>query len=259
MLLKDRVAIVSGIGPGLGKEIALALAREGADVALGARTEDRLREVAGEVEALGRRTIWAPTDVTDPAQRQALVDATVDAFGRVDVLVNNAFVQPPFKRIEYETEDMFRRAFEVNVLGGLGMARAVIPAMQAQGGGSIVFINTMSIRTSEIKTGAYAASKSALFGAARVLAREHGRDGIRVNSVMPGYVMGPNLEWYFNHLAEKEGVTPQDVYDRVAEQTALRHLPTSAEVADAVVFFASDLSRVITGQSLDVNGGHWFD
>ena len=110
-----------------------------------------------------------------------------------------------------------------------------------------------------MKTGAYAASKSALFAAARVLAREHGRDGIRVNSVMPGYVWGPNLEWYFNHLAEKEGITPQEVYDRVAEQTALRHLPTSAEVADAVVFFASDLSRVITGQSLDVNGGHWFD
>jgi NAD(P)-dependent dehydrogenase (short-subunit alcohol dehydrogenase family) len=259
VLLKDRVAIVSGIGPGLGKEIALALAREGADVAMGARTEDRLRDVAADIEALGRRSYWAATDVTDESQRRALVDGTVESLGRVDVLVNNAFVQPPFKRIEYETEEMFRTAFEVNVLGGLGMARAVIPAMQAQGGGSIVFINTMSIRTTLVKTGAYAASKSALFAAARVLAREHGRDGIRVNSVMPGYVWGPNLEWYFNHLADKEGVTPQDVYDRVAQETALRHLPTGAEVADAVVFFASDLSRVITGQSLDVNGGHWFD
>ncbi len=259
MLLKDRVAIVSGIGPGLGKEIALALAREGADVAMGARTKDRLRNVAGEIEALGRRAHWQVTDVVDPAQRQALVDSTVETLGRVDVLVSNAFIQPPFKRIEFETEDMFRQAFEVNVLGGLGMARAVIPAMKGQGGGSIVFINTMSIRTSEIKTGAYAASKSALFAGARVLAREHGRDGIRVNSVMPGYIWGPNLEWYFNHLAEKEGITPEQVYERVAADTALRHLPTSAEVADAVVFFASDLSRIVTGQSLDVNGGHWFE
>jgi NAD(P)-dependent dehydrogenase (short-subunit alcohol dehydrogenase family) len=259
VLLKDRVAIVSGIGPGLGKEIALALAREGADLALAARTEERLRDVAAEVEALGRRVVWRPTDVTDDGQRRALVDATLEAFGVVDVLVNNAFIQPPFKRIEYETEDMFRQAFEVNVLGGLGMARAVIPAMQRSGSGSIVFINTMSIRTNEVKTGAYAASKSALFAAAKVLAREHGRDGIRVNSVMPGYIWGPNLEWYFYFLAEKEGVTPQAVYDRVAAETALNHLPTSAEVADAVVFYASDLSRVITGTSLDVNGGHWFE
>jgi NAD(P)-dependent dehydrogenase (short-subunit alcohol dehydrogenase family) len=259
VLLKDRVALVSGIGPGLGKEIALALARAGADVALGARTEERLRETAAEIEGLGRRAHYLPTDVTQPDQRQALVDSTMEALGRVDVLVNNAFIQPPFKRIEFETEEMFRRAFEVNVLGGLGMARAVIPAMKAQGGGSIVFINTMSIRTSEVKTGAYAASKSALFGAAKVLAREHGGDGIRVNSIMPGYIWGPNLEWYFNHLAEKEGITSEQVYERVAAETALRHLPTSAEVADAVVFFASDLSRVITGQSLDVNGGHWFE
>ncbi len=259
MLLKDRVAIVSGIGPGLGREIALALAREGADVALGARSEDRLKEVAAEIESLGRRTVWRSTDVTVEGQRQALVDATVEAFGKVDVLVNNAFLQPPMKRIEYETEDMFRKAFEVNTLGGIGMAKAVIPAMKEGGGGSIVFINTMSIRTSEVKTGAYAASKSALLAAARVLAREHGRDGIRVNSVMPGYVWGPNLAWYFNHLAEKEGVTVQQVHERIADQTALQHIPTSAEVADAVVFFASDLSRVVTGQSLDVNAGHWFE
>ena len=258
MLLEGRVAIVSGIGPGLGKEIALALAREGADLALGARTEDRLKEVAAEVEAAGRRAVWHATDIADEAACQLLAGAAKEAFGRIDVLVNNAFFQPPFKRIEYETPEQFRKAFDINVLGGVNMARAVIPAMQERRAGSIVFINTMSIRTSEVKTAAYAASKSALLAVARVMAREHGRDGIRVNSVMPGYVWGPNLEWYFNHLAEKEGVTPQDVYDRIADETALRHLPTSAEVADAVVFFASDLSRAVTGQSLDVNAGHWF-
>ena len=90
-----------------------------------------------------------------------------------------------------------------------------------------------------------------------MLAREHGEDGIRVNTVLPGHVWGPSLEWWFEHLAKKQGTTPQEVYDSVADEAALRRIPTSAEIADAVVFFASDLSRVVTGQSLDVNAGSW--
>ena len=259
MLLKDRVGIVSGIGPGLGREIALALAREGADVVLGARTEENLREVAGEVEALGRRVEWRPTDITGEDQCHALAEAAREAFGRIDVLVNNAFLQPSMKRVEHETIEHWRQSFEVNVLGSLQMTRAVIPVMKEQRSGSIVFINTMSIRTGEAKSGAYAANKSALFTLARILAQELGKDGIRVNTVLPGHVWGPSLEWWFNHLAKKRGTTPQEVYDSVAQEAALQHIPTSAEVADAVVFFASDLSRVITGQSLDVNAGAWMD
>jgi NAD(P)-dependent dehydrogenase (short-subunit alcohol dehydrogenase family) len=259
VLLKDRVAIVSGIGPGLGREIALALAREGADVALGARTEENLREVAAEVEAMGRRVTWRPTDIQDEEQCLALAEATREAFGRIDVLVNNAFFPPSMKRIEHDTIDHWRQSFEVNVLGSLQMTRASVPAMKEQGSGSIVFINTMSTRTAEIKVGAYAASKSAVLTMARVLARELGEHGIRVNSVVPGHVWGPHLEWYFDYLAKKHGSTPKEVYDSVANDSALRHIPTSAEVADAVVFFASDLSRVITGQSLDVNAGSWLE
>src|SRR5688572_3730056 len=95
MLLEDRVAIVSGVGPGLGREIAMALAREGADVALGARSAERLAEVAADVEALGRRAVHEPTDIADEAQCARLVSSAVEAFGHVDVLVNNAFMQPP--------------------------------------------------------------------------------------------------------------------------------------------------------------------
>jgi NAD(P)-dependent dehydrogenase (short-subunit alcohol dehydrogenase family) len=90
------------------------------------------------------------------------------------------------------------------------------------------------------------------------LARELGGSKIRVNSVVPGYIWGPSLQWYFNDLAKKRGVTPQQVYDEVAAEGALHHIPTSEEIAPAVVFFASDASRVITGQSLDVNGGNIF-
>lgn len=257
MLLKDRVAIVSGIGPGLGREIALALAREGADLALGARTEERLVEVAAEVEAMGRRAVYAPTDVTDEVQCARLVETTVGAFGRVDVLINNAFMQPPMVRVADDTTENWRKAFEVNAFGPLQLTRAAIPAMREHGAGSIVFVASMSVRNADEKLGAYSASKAAVLSAAKTLARELGPDGIRVNSVLPGYVWGPNLQWWFDHLATKQGRTQQEVYDEVAAGTAMRHLPTSAEVADAIVFFASDLSRVVTGAVLDVNAGHW--
>ena len=130
--------------------------------------------------------------------------------------------------------------------------------MREQGGGSIVMVNSMIVRVPQPRMGVYAASKGALLAATQALAQEVGVHGIRVNSVVPGYIWGPSLEAWFAQQAQQRGVDPQVVYDEVAAQTALRHLPTSAEIADAVVFFASDLARAVTGQSLDVNGGHFF-
>jgi NAD(P)-dependent dehydrogenase (short-subunit alcohol dehydrogenase family) len=131
--------------------------------------------------------------------------------------------------------------------------------MRAQRRGSIVFVNSMSIRVIEPMMGGYAASKGALLTAARTLARELGPDGVRVNSVVPGYIWSAKMEAYFRRLAADRGVPYEAVHEDVASRTALHHIPDSAEVADAVVFFASDLSRAVTGQSLDVNGGHYFD
>jgi NAD(P)-dependent dehydrogenase (short-subunit alcohol dehydrogenase family) len=146
----------------------------------------------------------------------------------------------------------------VNVFGSLQLTQAAIPHMREQGGGSVVFINSMSMRIIEPKFGGYAASKGALMIAAQTLAKELGRDKIRVNSVVPGYIWGPALQGYFKLLAQQQRTTPEAVYAEIASRTALNHIPTSAEIADAVVFFASDLSRAITGQALDVNGGHFF-
>ena len=258
MLLEDRVAIVSGIGPGMGRDISLTFAREGANLVLGARTEDRLAEVAGEVEALGRKVVWRRTDITSNDDCLALAAAATEAFGRIDVLVNNAFVQPPLQTIESADSETWQQAFGVNVIGSVQMTRAVIPQMREQGKGSVVFIGSMSARRIRRKFGIYAATKSALMSTAQTLAKEHGRDGIRVNTVLPGYIWGQSLEWFFGYLAEKQGRTPEEIYAAVAGETALNHIPTSAEIADAVLFFASDLSRVVTGQSLDVNAGHWF-
>ena len=258
MLLEDRVAIVSGIGPGMGRDIALAFAREGAHVVLGARTEERLTEVADEVQALGRKAVWSRTDIASEDDCERLAATAMDAYGRIDVLVNNAFVQPPLETIEKADSDTWRRAFEVNVIGSVQMTKAALPAMKAQQSGSLVFIGSMSARRIRRNFGVYAATKSALISTAQTLAKEHGRDGIRVNTVLPGYIWGPSLQWFFGHLAERQGRTPEDVYAEVAGETCLNHIPTSAEIADAVLFFASDLSRVVTGQSLDVNAGHWF-
>ncbi len=258
MLLEGRVAIVSGVGPGLGRDIAIALAREGADVALAARTESRLESVAKEVEAIGRRALWVRTDVTSRKDCDELVARASDELGRIDVLVNNAFHPGVYLPFEQDDLENWRGPLEVNLLGSLQLTQATIPVMKARGGGSIVMINSMIVRDVLPTMAAYAASKGALLSATRGLARELGASKIRVNSVMPGYIWGPSLEGYFEHQARERGVDPQVVYDEVAAQIALGKIPDSQEIAGAVVFFASDLSRVITGQSLDVNGGQIF-
>ena len=258
MLLENKVAIVSGIGPGMGRDISLLFAREGARLALAARSRDKLDKVLTEVRAAGAEAIAVPTDITKPEDCAELVAQTQRAFGRVDVLVNNAFHQGHFSLVENAELAKWRTPFEVNVLGTLQLTQRVIPLMKQQGGGSIVMINSMVIRDVLPTMADYAASKAALMAATQGLARELGPSQIRVNSVVPGYIWGASLEWYFGDLAKKRGITPKQVYDEVAASTALRHLPTSEEIAPAVLFFASDLSRVITGQSLDVNGGHVF-
>ena len=258
MLLQNKVAIISGIGPGMGRDISLAFAREGAKLAIAARTPGKLKETLDEVRAEGAEAIAVETDISDPEACARLVGAAEKAFGRVDVLVNNAFHQGTYRLIESADLEKWRQPFEVNVLGTLRLTQQVIPLMKKQGGGSIVMINSMVIRDVLPTMADYAASKAALMAATQGLARELGPSKIRVNSVVPGYIWGPSLQWYFGDIAKKRGITPQQVYDEVAADSALRHIPTSEEIAPAVVFFASDLSRVITGQSLDVNGGHVF-
>ncbi len=257
MLLEGRVVVVSGIGPGMGRDISLACARQGADVVLAARSADRLEAVAEEVRALGRRALAVPTDVTDDAQVEHLVGATNEEFGRLDVLVNNAFKQPPFATLEGMDMDDWNESLEMNCTQAVRFSRAVLPTMRKQGAGSIVNIATLSIRNNRPNFGAYAAAKSALTSVTRTMAQEVGPDGIRVNAVCPGYIMGDSVRWYLNSLAEQAGTSYQVEYDRVASEIALRFIPDSEQISGAVVFFASDLACAVTGSSLDVNGGHW--
>lgn len=257
MLLKDKVVIVSGIGPGMGRDISLRCAQEGADVVLAARTEERLQEVAQEVEALGRKALCVPTDVSDASQRKNLAETAVKEMGKVDVLVNNAFQQPPFTLLEDIDMEEWNQSLNMNCTVSLALTKELIPHFKKRKSGSVIMINTMSIRKPMPNFGAYAAAKSALFSATRSLALELGPYGIRVNGVAPGYIWGDSVEWYFQHMAEERGVEFDVVKGEIEEQIALRHIPDSYEISGSVVFFASDLSSVVTGHTLDVNGGHY--
>jgi NAD(P)-dependent dehydrogenase (short-subunit alcohol dehydrogenase family) len=257
MLLEGRAAIVTGVGPGIGREAALALAREGADIALGARTEERLREVASEIEALGRKALVLPTNIAKEEECRAMADACVQAFGRVDALVQNAFKQPPMRRIEDEDPVEWERSFRINVIGSISMAKAVLPAMKEQGSGSVVFVNSLSARNADVNLGAYSAAKAALLSVARTMAREWGEYGIRVNSVAPGHVYGPNLKWYFDHIAKEQNRPVEEVKGEIDVLSPLNKIATSEEIAKAILFLASDLSSGMTGQTIDVNAGAW--
>lgn len=259
-LLAGRVAVVSGVGPGMGRAIALELARAGADVALGARRESSWAPVAAEIEAGGRRAVGVDTDITDPEQCGRLVDTAARELGRIDILVNNAFAEEDW-HLPFDGFDpgRWRRPVEVNVFGTLGLSQATVPHLRAAGGGSIVMITTLSVRNPIPLLGGYAASKRALTTAAHVLARELGPDKIRVNCVAPGHIRGASLDEYFEWIAEQRGTTPDAVADEIAAQNPLQHLASPTEIAPAVLFFASDLSRVITGQTLDVNCGRTFN
>lgn len=255
-LLAGTVVVVSGVGPGLGRSIALRSALAGADVVLAARTASRLDDVAKEVAALGRRSLAVAVDITDGDAPERLAVAALDAFGRVDTLVNNAFAIPPLTSLADADTGAIRAAFETNVLATLAMTRQFTPAL-ATSRGSVVMINSAVLRHSRLSFGGYKMAKSALLALAQSLATELGPRGIRVNSVAPGYIWGDSLKWYFGHLARKRGVDAQQIYDETAATTDLRSLPEPDEIADAVVFLASSMARAITGQCLDVNSGEY--
>jgi NAD(P)-dependent dehydrogenase (short-subunit alcohol dehydrogenase family) len=256
MMLQDKVVVVAGLGPGLGRSIALASAREGADVVLAARTAARLDDVAKEIAGLGRRGLAVPTDLADPAAADHLAEAALDGFGRVDALVYNALAMPPIKDLGEVSLEALNASFDANVVGALRLIRLFTPAL-AESAGSVVMINSMVVRFSQRTMGPYKLTKAAMLAMAQSLATEFGPRGIRVNSVAPGHIWGDSLKWYFGYLAHKRGVEVQEIYDETAAAIDLRRLPEPDEIADAVVFLASPLARAVTGQCLDVNCGEY--
>ncbi|MCC7077029.1 MAG: SDR family oxidoreductase [Acidimicrobiia bacterium] len=259
-LLADRTVIVSGIGPGLGRAVAVAAAREGARVVLAARNPAYLDEVADEISGAGGEALPVPTDITDPAACKGLVAQARERMGPIHGLVNNAFSPPRFATFADADFGQWRDVFEVNVFGTLVLTQHVVRRMQEdETEGSIVFVNTMAAKAGMPRQADYAASKGALLAATRTMARELGPDGIRVNSVLPGWMWGPGVQIWCQFVAHEEGITPEEARDEIAARIPLGYIPPDTECAGAVLFFLSDLARPITGQSLDVNGGERFD
>ena len=255
-LLRDKVVVVSGVGPGLGRALAVRSALAGADVVLAARTGPVLAEVAGAVEKAGRRALAVPTDITDDASAAALVEAATGTFGHVDVLVNNAFAVPPMTDLVDVDLDAVRAGFETNVYAALRLTRLLAPAL-AESSGAVVMINSVVLRHSKPLFGAYKMAKAGLLALAQSLATELGPRGVRVNTVTPNYIWADAFKGYVDYLAGERGVPARDVYDEFAASLDLRRLPEPEEIADAAVFLASDLASAITGQCLDVNGGEY--
>ncbi|QEM43815.1 SDR family oxidoreductase [Mycolicibacterium grossiae] len=255
-LLAGKVVVISGVGPALGTTLARRCAGEGADLVLAARTVERLEDVAKTVTDMGRRAVSIGTDITDDAQVDNLVAQALEAYGRVDVLINNAFRVPSMKPLANTTFDHMREAIELTVFGALRLIQGFTPAL-AEAKGSVVNVNSMVVRHSQAKYGAYKMAKSALLAMSQSLATELGEQGIRVNSILPGYIWGGTLESYFTHQAGKYGTTVDQIYQATAAASDLKRLPTEDEVASAILFMASDLSSGITGQALDVNCGEY--
>ncbi|GAB2467239.1 SDR family oxidoreductase [Comamonas humi] len=261
MLLKDKVIIVSGIGPGLGARLALRAAEYQAKaVVLAARTPSKLDETEQLIRAAGHgcEIFKLPTDITQPAQCQRLAEQTTERFGRIDALINSAYLHGSWSTSGNAAMDDWRQTMEVNLFGSMNMTQAVVPQMKQQKSGSIVMINTMATRrTNQLEAG-YAVSKGALQTAVQYLAEDLGPHGIRVNSTYMGWMWGEPVKAYLQGESQRQGVSVESLAKEVGKDIPLRNeIPDEGDCAAAALYLASDYARVITGAHLDVNGGHY--
>ncbi|UZG52814.1 SDR family NAD(P)-dependent oxidoreductase [Rhodococcus opacus] len=241
--LDGRVAIVTGASSGLGVAFAQALAEAGADIVLAARRVDKLGDTAALVRATGRRALPVATDIADPDQCAALVDAAMTEFGRVDVLVNNAGVASAHPATR-ETPDQFRSVIDINLGGSYWTAQACGKVMQP--GSSIVNISSvLGLTTAGLPQAAYSASKAAIISLTRDLAQQWGtRKGIRVNALAPGFFASEMTDQYHDGYL-----------DSLASRTVLGRTGDATELAATLVWLACDAAGYVTGQTLVVDGG----
>jgi len=255
MDFKEQTVIVTGAGYGIGRETARAFGRGGANVVLAARSRDKLEAVAGELRALGTRPLVVPTDVGDEAQCRALVEATLAAYGAVDVLVNNSGIAGPTALARDVTGDEWRESMDVNLNGAFYCAKYVSGPMIERGSGCIVNISSVAGRIGFPLRTPYAASKWGMIGLSHSLAAELGPLGIRVNAICPGPVAGERYRDVISARSAAEGKPFDELWQAAVAAIPLKRMPTEAEVADAIVFLASPRAASINGQALNVDGG----
>lgn len=254
---EGKVAVVTGVGPGMGRSIAVGFAGHGVEVVLAARRPETLEAVAAELRRAGRDPLVVPTDITDPDACGRLVQAAVNRFGRLDFLVQNAHHEGDWTAVAEADPASWRSILDVNLFGALNLVGPAVEAMRRGGGGSIVLVNSGAIMLTPPALGAYTASKAALAALARTLAVEVGPSGIRVNGVVLGAVDGENILHAAERAGAAAGLSVEEWIEARKASIPLRSIPSPDDCAGAVLFFCSDLAKAVTGQHLSVNGGQW--
>jgi NAD(P)-dependent dehydrogenase (short-subunit alcohol dehydrogenase family) len=241
----------------MGRKMCLIAAAEGAKVAVSARSEDFIRSVAEEIGAAGGQAIWVPTDVGDDEQCRRLARRTLDAFGRIDGLVNSARHRNPPATLAEGDLALWHANMDVTCFGALRMTQAVLPAMRRQQDGAIVNVSTISTVRPYPGEADYAVAKAALNGLTRQLAHELGPDNIRVNTARMGWLWGTSIQRFMTRKAAAENVPEEQLIRQVEATIPLRRIPPDEECAKSVLMLISDYARMVTGATLDINGGEY--
>lgn len=254
MSLRGRRALVTGGGRGIGRVTAIGLAREGADVAVAARTRSELDQVAGELRALGVKAFALTADLGKGDDVKALFRAARESLGGVDILVNGAGIAPtaPFAKT---TDEQWHSVLAVNLSGVFFATREALPEMAERGWGRIVNVASIAGKSAMPYIAAYAASKHGVLGLTKVAALEVATRGVTVNAVCPGYVDTPMTDVSVARIVEKTGLAAADVRARLEDASPQKRLFSSEEVSGLVLFLCSDAARGINGQALSLDGG----
>jgi len=254
-LLEGRVAIITGASKGIGRALSLRFGREGARVACAARSVDLVKETAAQVEAAGGRAIAVTCDAAVEADVRRLVEAAVNAFGRLDTLVNNAGDGGPTKRVQdYLVED-WRYTIDSCLTSSYLCTRFAVPEMIKAGGGAIVNISSGAGRRGLPFRIGYCAAKAGQVGMTYGMALELAPHNIRVNCVAPGAVEGDRIDRVIAGQAEARGMSVEAMRKAMIERAPLKRMVTADDIVDATVFFCSDMARSVSGQVLAVNAG----
>jgi NAD(P)-dependent dehydrogenase (short-subunit alcohol dehydrogenase family) len=253
--LSGKVAIITGGGYGIGKQIALVFGRAGAKIAVAARTVEPLQQACAELERLGAMAIHVQADVAKEADCRKMIDAALEAFGRIDILVNNAGIAGPTKRIHEMTRAEWQEVLDINITGAWLASRAAIPIMDKQRSGNILMISSGAGRRGYPLRSPYAASKWAMIGLTQTLAGEWGTRGIRVNCICPGAIEGDRIERVMRARADSMKVPYEQVRAAFLQGAAMNRMATEEEVARTALYLCSDLSSGVTGQTINVDCG----